>query len=353
MKKQLESIEVLRGIAAILVLLHHTTRIFVKDYNTEFLYGFFNPGYLGVDVFFVLSGFIIFYIHKSDIGNSVKLKPFVLKRVIRVYPVYWILALTLIPIYLAVPSFGEPYYDDPIYLIKSLLLIPQEVQPILGVAWSLTHEMFFYLVFAFLIFIKPKYTFPIVGSWMLITFIMLFKNPFEEFLLINFIFSEYNIEFLLGCSVAFVFSKRKISGTLPLTVGILSFFTFWVLNEYYSLEINRIIMGGLPAALMILGCANLDFTRKSKVNPLLKYLGSASYSIYLTHPIFLAAAVKIVGPLNLFNHLGFFTIPIIAFLAIVSGCIFHRIIEKPILNFCRKRFLTPKETIHPDKKAVV
>jgi peptidoglycan/LPS O-acetylase OafA/YrhL len=353
LKRQLDSIETLRGIAAILVLLHHTTRIFVKDYNTEFLHGFFNPGYLGVDVFFVLSGFIIFYIHKSDIGKPDKLKPFVLKRVIRVYPVYWIIALTLIPIYLAVPSFGEPHYSDPVYLIKSLLLIPQELQPILGVAWSLTHEMFFYLVFALLIFIKPKYTFPVVVSWMLITFVMLFINPFEEFLFINFIFSEYNIEFLLGCSVAYIFSKRKISGSLPLTIGIISFFTFWVLNEYFSFEISRIIMGGLPAALMILGCANLDFTRKPNISPIFKYLGSASYSIYLTHPIFLAASVKIVGPLNLFNLLGIFTIPVIALLAIVAGCIFHSIIEKPILNYCRKRFLPSRKTTHHETKAVI
>ena len=96
-KNKLELIQALRGLAALLVVMFHTTELNHKNFQQEFLFNIFAFGSSGVDFFFVLSGFIIYFIHRFDVGQRNKLKPFLLKRLIRVYPMYWLVTLALLP----------------------------------------------------------------------------------------------------------------------------------------------------------------------------------------------------------------------------------------------------------------
>lgn len=76
MNNKLFSLQYLRGIAAFFVVLYHATVLFKKYYNYDYLFDLFNTGYMGVDVFFILSGFIIFYVHYWILESKKDLNPF-------------------------------------------------------------------------------------------------------------------------------------------------------------------------------------------------------------------------------------------------------------------------------------
>ena len=144
--KKYTLIQILRGFAAIFVMLYHAT----NHYNNKgfsFLSDFFKTGFLGVDIFFVLSGFVIYfssrtYIKNKDYGSFIK------KRIIRIFPSFWLfllLPLTLIflffPNYISVEAAFEPLnYLKIFFLLFDHLTISQ-------VTWTLSFELYFYLLF--------------------------------------------------------------------------------------------------------------------------------------------------------------------------------------------------------------
>lgn len=100
----------------------------------------------------MLSGFIIAHIHAGDVGKPQQLRPYLRKRLTRIYPTYWAALLPLLPVFFLMPDFGTGRERDPVNIVCSILLLPQAGHsPILGVAWSLCFELFFYGLFAILI----------------------------------------------------------------------------------------------------------------------------------------------------------------------------------------------------------
>jgi len=146
-KLQLNLIQVYRGIAAILVLFHHGNIIFNRDLKQNFFGNILGFGWAGVDFFFVLSGFIIFYIHQLDIGKPTEVKSFILKRIIRIYPLYWMVLSIKIIASLSGGYKGEDYHITPLQIFKAILLFPQDktilTQNFIGVSWTLSDEIFF------------------------------------------------------------------------------------------------------------------------------------------------------------------------------------------------------------------
>ena len=167
---KLLGIQFCRGLAAILVVLYHAGRMLaLPQYLGHIaLGGFFNFGNAGVDFFFVLSGFIIFFVHEKDIGRPESLLAYAWSRVTRIYPIYWLVtALVLVEIALR----PGPKDVDPGYLISSLLLLPQPQEPVLGVGWTLVHEMLFYLVFAVAVLSRR------FGLWIALAWLALSAAP--------------------------------------------------------------------------------------------------------------------------------------------------------------------------------
>src|SRR5690349_9010218 len=115
MQRKLNSLQICRGLAALLVLLFHATFMSQTYLDYRPLDGVFRFGYSGVDFFFVLSGFIIFWAHHGELGHPTALRPYVRRRFVRIYPLYWIVAILLTPIY-----FGLPHrFHDWVVLAKS------------------------------------------------------------------------------------------------------------------------------------------------------------------------------------------------------------------------------------------
>lgn len=142
-----------RAVAAIMVAIFHANVFLLPTgfYGGQTAGAVFNFGYAGVEFFFVLSGFIMLLVHRRDFGHAEQAGAFLKKRVLRIYPIYWLVLLFLLAIYFASPGRGPDHAREPMAIVTSFLLWPTVQGPIMQVAWTLQHEMLFYLVFAVMI----------------------------------------------------------------------------------------------------------------------------------------------------------------------------------------------------------
>jgi exopolysaccharide production protein ExoZ len=331
------SLQLLRGVAAILVVFFH-------GLERTNLFHLISYGYMGVDLFFVLSGFIIFFIHYSDIGNKNKFKPFLVKRFVRVYPIYWI--VTLFYLILVLAAGNIPNFD---YFFKSMFLIPQPKMPILGVAWTLEFEMLFYILFSLLL-LNKKFFSPLLKIWCL-GILIYFIFPFIQikFLLIRHVFNPLNLEFLFGCGIALLLVKNMLKHEwVPKVATILgvSLFIVSIINNYFEIwQVHRVLSWGIPSAVLIFGLVRLENQTKLRVPRLFIYLGNASYSIYLTHLITLLVITKVLKKFDLIllvKGLGIVHITS-CILAISVGCLAHSLIEQPLMKFLKVNVVNKKK----------
>src|SRR5438067_452518 len=128
--RKIEIIQVYRGLAAFAVLLYHVGRYGRSSLECHALARIFWFGITGVDFFFVLSGFIIFFVHRCDIGVAPKVVPYLKKRFVRIYPLWWVMSSLKVLALLSIGSLASSYKIEPVPLVKSFLLVPQEQYPV-------------------------------------------------------------------------------------------------------------------------------------------------------------------------------------------------------------------------------
>lgn len=331
---KLASIEFSRGIAALLVVLYHATGLISAKLHIIPLHGFFMFGASGVDFFFVLSGFIIFHVHRYDIGHPDKIAPYIRKRLIRVFPVYWVVLAVIIPIYFIVPSFGAPYDRGLRVILSSIFLIPlPSHRPVLAVAWTLCYEFFFYAIFVLLLF-KRKSGYIFLGVWLSAIVVNVLLGERVSYPL-SFVCNAYNLEFMMGLTIAIAINRVR-DNWIILLVGILGFFITGMMQTHGVLEsnISLRIMYGTASAMIILGAVPLELQGAIKLPRWAILLGASSYSIYLVHYPFLSALAKVTAHFRLSPDL---LLLLLASLSVVCGVSFHVWVERPLLMLLRGR----------------
>lgn len=359
--KRLNLLQFYRGIAALLVVLFHIDDMTQQRLNQEYLFNVFASGWSGVDYFFTLSGFIMIYVHRSAIGKRGKLKEFLIKRAVRIYPIYWIITGVVLAFFLVMPGFANPNDLNLLRIIHSLLLIPYNDKPILDVGWTLVLEIFFYLLFCVAIWFKPKVSIPILATWLLVTLLYSFKiiqlsGPWVYWP--QTIFGSMNLEFVWGAAAGYCvlnFSEQIKSKRWLLFYGSNFLYALLILLTAYDLlEVKREFTFGLVAALLIFASTSVDLTDSIKVPPLLSFLGDASYSIFLTHGPLVSIATKLIVKANLGRIYDNFLSQILLFLlTVIVGCLFYSVIEKPLTEYLRKniveKFTRKKSDFAPEK----
>ncbi|MEH2012473.1 acyltransferase family protein [Nostoc sp.] len=354
MNKKLNLLQVYRGVAAILVVLTHANRILSREMYQDDLLQIFHFGWIGVDFFFVLSGFIIFYIHQSDIGKPNKFNSFFFKRFIRVYPLYW--SILAIKILVSLFNKNSIYQRSADEIIKAIFLLPQDryilESSFIGVSWTLSYEVFFYCLFGLLILKNTKISQSIIFAWIIGIILNFFDLlPIGENFLPRFIFDEHNLEFVLGCLAAYTISKYEFKFAASLIYASIFMLVLSVINTKYG-EFNvsgtsSLVAYGIPFMILIIGSVYLEVSKTINIPPILIYIGNASYSIYLTHGFFLSNISKIFTKLteklnilyliqnpSIYYNVGAFLIVVIA---VVMGCIIHSYLEKPLITNLRKK----------------
>ena len=336
-----------RGIAALLVVLFHTNTItayYFLDQNALTL--FFGFGRAGVEFFFVLSGFIMYIAHNKDFSNRGRLARYFYKRVIRIYPIYILITLAIVPVFFLSESYGESYHREFIPLVKSLLLLPQEDLPHLGVAWSLVFEVIFYVAFSLFIINKRV---GLIGFifWgiSIVIFFMIMGPVYDgggEGYLWKILFSRYNMLFISGMLVAHIllnFSIKNRYIILLFVAGNILFLASGLILGNQETGIATVLFG-LSSCLILFGCYNTYLEKIIKKISFLGYLGKASYSIYLIHTIIISILCKLFILFEINQYLSItFMFLFIAIFSTLSGGIIFKYIEKPMLIQMNRRLL--------------
>jgi peptidoglycan/LPS O-acetylase OafA/YrhL len=194
---------------------------------------------------------------------------------------------------------------------------------------------------------------PILSAWLLVTILQyrkIVKFPQELFLLET-VFGEMNLEFVLGCLAAYIVIKYKnnIGKYRWILFGIanLGYVILEILAAWGKLGIGRIPTFGVLAAMLIIAATSIDLKDSPKIPYFLIFLGDASYSIFLTHIPVISAMTKILQKANLGKYYdGFFAPALLAVFAVAFGCIFYSLIEKPLAVFLRQNIV---EKMFPPK----
>ena len=323
-KGKINNIQILRAIAALNVVIFHCIGG-AASYNfstpyTQFLKGW---GANGVDLFFVISGFIMIYTGQNSRSSPSK---FFVKRIFRIVPVYWALTLLWVTILLLLPTLLRSAQFDFGKTLASLFFLTGPIYndtPALYVGWTLEFEFLFYTFFAMSMFVKDH------RLSQILLLIAVFASPLLVPQLDKIMF-----EFAYGMIVALIIMSKKISfrtSWVCLIAGIL--FLCGTIGNAEVAKAGREIYWGLPATLIVAGAINI----KQIQNKILLFLGNASYSIYLVQVFTIPATLKVLT-LILPSNYGDFTIIICTLVTILIGAISYQYIERPSYRWLVKKF---------------
>jgi peptidoglycan/LPS O-acetylase OafA/YrhL len=326
--KSIANVQALRAIAATLVIFQHIHIVML--------------GSFGVDIFFVISGFVIAYVSVAETSGT-----FILKRVFRIVPLYWLGTFAVFAVAAVAPSLVNSTTTDLVELLKSLFFIPYVksnglTHPVLFLGWTLNYEVLFYAVFALALLFGSRAA-PTVATVIILSLIVVglaFPIETEPF---RFWTRPVTLEFLFG---VWVFVAWHNGFRFPVTakfaiaaiVALLALMTWEQINAT-SFDWIQPISFGIPAALIVL--LGLSCEGQIKVPAILLATGDASYSLYLFHPYLVEPAQKIIGHFTASPLVMMAAIPFMVAAAVGFAILSYRIIEKPSNHWLRATFMTP------------
>jgi exopolysaccharide production protein ExoZ len=308
--KSLVSVQYLRALAALAVVAFHSGRATIL-------------GQAGVDIFFVISGFIMWMVTAKPLGPA----QFLWHRLVRIVPLYWIATLVM-----AIHR-SSPLSDT----IGSLLFWPYrdasgEVWPVLVQGWTLNFEMFFYLLFAAALTIPRRFQLlSLTAVLCSLSAIGIAFQPHEAGL--HAYTSPLLMEFLAGVWLSEIVQRGKIPGVkIAIAMLFIGLLGFAVSLQGPTPELWRFILWGGPSLLVVGGAIFIELGRGLPTIKSLKLLGDGSYSIYLFHPFVLKS---VATPLTGFPALVGVT-AVVAAGAAVGMAAFY-MLERPLLALLRRR----------------
>lgn len=329
------SLQVFRGLAALSVVGHHaalSTDAFVQRLPAGWM-ALFDLGALGVDFFFVLSGFIIMHSHRNEAGNGQAVGAYIYKRLARIFPAYWPVGLAVLGLHLVLPCMSASGGREFSYL-SSILLMPADLPPALSVAWTLVHELVFYAMFM-LWFVSRR-----VFGWALLLWAVALAatalaaaGPTGW---LRYPLSLLNVEFMLGVVAAIVYGRAPLrlpSGMLVAGGGGLAGGALY--SIYGGAAPATVRLGlALGLAVLMLGVVLREQQRPMAWPAGMLMLGNASYSLYLVHNPLLSITQRLAGrlamnwPLAMLWGVG---------LSVVCGYAYYLWVERPALKLFRPR----------------
>jgi exopolysaccharide production protein ExoZ len=329
------NIQGLRGFAALAVVLVHLT-------GSGGLLPLPRIGQAGVDVFFVISGFLM-----VEISRDRRPAPwtFMAQRCARIVPFYWLMTVCVFLIALAVPHALAATTAATADLIRSLLFIPFRkpnglIQPTLFVGWSLNYEMFFYVCFALGLGVRRAARGYALTAALLLGLIALGALVPDGGPIFSFYTSPLSLEFLAGMAIAVLcpWRRRPLTRTLAMSFAGVAFAAASAVLLLPLLASGpMLLLCGGPAVLLVGAAVRLERAGWRVRTPALVRLGDASFALYLTHP-FAIEAVRVVA--DRFDPLGIawpVTAPMAVVLALALAIASHRLVERPLSVWAARR----------------
>ena len=344
------SLQVLRAVAALLVLVHHAgydadtlaaragTPLFALDAVFDWTFG--------IHLFFVISGFIMVRTARG-FGSPCGAATFAVRRVIRVVPLYWLMTSLVIAGALVAPSLLNVPLGGSAMIVGSFLFVPVlradgALNPVLGQGWTLDYEMFFYALFAAAMLVPRRAALPALAA-ALVALVVFGQVARPGGALAAVWTGELLLEFLFGLGVGLVaeagFSLSASAAIAAATLGLVAAVALGPLTPGLD-GLSPVVRGGVPATLLVAaGVLGPRWPARRSIL-VLAAIGDASYSLYLSHPFVIrlariawAAIVPHSVPLTVYllaSCLG----------ALALSLLLYRGVERPMTLWLQGRILT-------------
>jgi exopolysaccharide production protein ExoZ len=347
--KKWKSIQALRGVAALGVLASHSLRIESKYSGGDtFLPEIFLFGMTGVDLFFVISGFIMVAVTRGRFSGKGEVSRFLWHRVTRIYPTYWFYLLLTLAVFIVRPMWVNASQGHEASLISSFLLIPSNQAPLVMVAWSLVHEVWFYIVFAVLLKAGEKSLPQYLFFWAVVVLASnIFINTAELTPVLRIAVHPYTLEFIIGALVSIITHKEGAPHQAWLVIAVIFLCGIPFVGELGVLNLDVLktdglyrvgIIGPMYGAL-ILSITTIEKRNSQLIPKSMVWIGDMSYTIYLSHVLILSALGRIwamthSNPGTSLDNV--IALSIMWFAAIGYGWIGYRLVELPLANLAKR-----------------
>ena len=341
MTGKLANLQALRGAACLAVVLYHAG-VWEKNVTfapKPFFRAFTHAGFAGVDLFFVVSGFILTWINWKHLGRPRHLPAHLLKRAWRVFPLFWVAWAAMLGCFVWV-------VDRPLAMLTgelphALLLVPppgSDMYVVVPHGWTLAFEVMFYAAFAAVFLVPRRWAVPLGCAWAGACGWHAATHALGNgTLTTDYALRPFVLEFLAGCAVAGAIRHGFTRGANVATIaGVLWFLAAWALEGFRVTSAatsvtQRVLLFGPAAALLVYGLVAREHTTGRTLPRWLQRTGDASYSIYLFHyPVLFAVTF-------LTFHWGHRTKPHLAWAVLVVaggvglGFLMHHFVERPLL----------------------
>lgn len=329
-------LQVLRITAALMVLITHSGYYVSERLSKGFHY--WKNGASGVDIFFVLSGFVMIYSSSKLFGDPDGWKMFAERRIIRIVPLYWIATTVKVAILVLAGGFVLHARLGVFELVASYLFLPSRdsegmISPLLGVGWTLNCEMLFYFIFTTALLLRTN-VFRFVGVTLgALAIAAFFRRP--EWPAISFYLNVCVLEFLYGMLIARVCMRGRHLAVWCALPGIIVGFLLLIF-PFQPLLWAHGIAHGIAAGLIIYSMASLE-DHLTRIPKLVLYLADASYAIYLFHSIVAPGIPTVLAKLDIIHPL--LSIAIEATVSLIAGSLIHSFVEGPVTRWCRYHML--------------
>jgi peptidoglycan/LPS O-acetylase OafA/YrhL len=336
--KYLAIIQAYRGLVAVMILLTHALTVwYMRGFEQllGFVHSVLRSG--GVDFFFTLSGFLISYIYLRGAGRPGEAGAFLERRLLRIYPLVWFFTLLSLPAFFMFSGIGDGGERQPAVIVKSLLLWPQEANPVLGATWSLSHIVLFYLVFA--TYLRwPRATLAGIALWIVVAVAWgagLLIPPEDSGAVLAFLLHPFNLEFLVGALFArFVRDHRVNFGLLWLLGGIAGFVATWLLSDRQTPPWPLAAVYCASSIALIAGGVGIEGDRTIRLPQWMSTLGDASYAIIVVNLPVIVLSNRIVERVFPIDHhsagIAFLCVAASSLAAIAGGIVAYHLVDKPL-----------------------
>ncbi|PCD01740.1 hypothetical protein COC42_16645 [Sphingomonas spermidinifaciens] len=342
-RAKIASLQGLRFFAALLVVVghaQHELREARPDLAASWGRVPFDWG-LGVDIFFVISGFIMMHMMADRFAEPGAPGRFLVRRLIRIVPLYWL--ATTATLLTALGLYRTP--DGAVHALASYLFLPwphpdgRGIFPVLSLGWTLNFEMLFYLIFAAALGLRRSAGLALIGATFVILIALGRLGPAVPAL--RFWGDTIIFEFLFGIALALAMRRApRISpgAALAVIAAALVAATINYQTDAYQ-WMSRALTGGVPAVAIVAAVLMGLEPRQPRqgIVPALVLAGDASYALYLTHPFALKAIAAVAAKVGLWATLPLLPPVLMIGAAVIASIGFYRWVEKPMLAILLRR----------------